>query len=200
MLRGKADVLEILPEGQSVRSSQDSPRLQEENMMNCFVCNAGTLNERFAEVEGEVKGEKFVVRTQALVCGECGHVAMEGADTSDFMRRLADAYRRAHNLLTSEEIRRIRGGLSQQRFAMALGVGIASVKRWELGLVQEERNNSLMLEFARRASRGWIFESEGARSTEPRPLLVGAGLWSRCHGPPAGAAPSAGILSRMVEA
>jgi putative zinc finger/helix-turn-helix YgiT family protein len=153
--------------------------------MNCFVCDEGMFIDQFAEVEGEVKGEKFKVRTNALVCDKCGHVAMEGSDTSEFMRRLADAYRRAHNLLTSEEVKRIRGGMSQQRFARALGVGVASVKRWELGLVQEERNNALILEFARRANRGWIFESEDACSAEPRPLLVGAGLWSRCHGPPA---------------
>ena len=152
--------------------------------MNCFVCDGGSLNERLADVEGDVRGEKFVVRTPALVCDTCGHIAMEGADTQEFMRRLADAYRSAHNLLTSEEIRRIRGGMSQQRFCKALGVGIASVKRWELGLVQEERNNSLMLEFARRANRGWIFESEGEHYAEPQRLLVGAGLWSGCHGPP----------------
>ena len=151
--------------------------------MNCFVCDKGTLKERLADVEGEVKGEKFKVLTNALVCDTCGHVAMEGSDTSEFMRKLADAYRRAHNLLTSEEIRRIRGGMSQQRFAKALGVGIASVKRWELGLVQEERNNNLILEFARRANRGWIFESEAPFTAESS-LLVEAGLCSRCHGPP----------------
>ena len=153
--------------------------------MNCFVCGEGALIDRLAEVEGAVKGEKFKVRTNALVCDKCGHISMEGSDTSEFMRRLADAYRRAHNLLTSEEIKRIRGGMSQQRFAKALGVGVASVKRWELGLVQEERNNALILEFARRANRGWIFESADACSGETGPLLLGAGLWSRCHGPPA---------------
>ncbi|MGE5646169.1 MAG: type II TA system antitoxin MqsA family protein [Acidobacteriota bacterium] len=152
--------------------------------MNCFVCDDGTLTTRLADVEGEIKGEKYRVHVSALVCDKCGHVAMEGSDASEFMRRLADAYRRAHNLLTSEEIRRIRGGMSQQRFAKALGVGVASVKRWELGLVQEERNNALILEFARGANRGWIFESESACSTEPRPLMEGAGLWSCCHSPP----------------
>lgn len=163
--------------------------------MNCFVCDEGVLRDRLADVEGEVKGEKFVVRTSALVCDKCGHIALEGADMQEFMRHLADAYRCAHNLLTSEGIKRIRGALSQRRFAEALGVGIASVKRWELGLVQEERNNALILEFARKANSGWIFESEGARSPEPSPLLVGAGLWSRCHGPPK---PSEGVrvLSR----
>ena len=78
--------------------------------MNCFVCDEGTLQHRLADVEGKVKGEKFVVRTNALVCDACGHVAVEGADMSEFMRSLADAYRRAHNLLTSEEIKHIRGG------------------------------------------------------------------------------------------
>ena len=73
--------------------------------MKCFICGDGTLQSQLALVEGEIKRKKFTVETQALVCDACGHVALEGRDTQEFMRRIADAYRQAHDLLTSDEIR-----------------------------------------------------------------------------------------------
>lgn len=65
---------------------------------------------------------------------------MEGADLPEHLRKLADAYRRAHRLLTSEEIRSRRSSLrmTQKAFAIYLGVGEASIKRWELGAIQDE--------------------------------------------------------------
>jgi transcriptional regulator with XRE-family HTH domain len=61
----------------------------------------------------------------------------------EFGRLLSDKYRSAHGLLTSEEIRARRRqlGLSQQQFAQHLGVGVASVKRWEMGKIQEARSD-----------------------------------------------------------
>jgi putative zinc finger/helix-turn-helix YgiT family protein len=110
------------------------------NSMKCFECEKGNLIHRRAQVEGEVRSEQFVVESAALVCDRCGYQAMEGADLPEHLRRLADAYRRAHRLLTSEEIRSRRGLLrmTQKVFAAYLGVGEASIKRWELGAVQDE--------------------------------------------------------------
>jgi transcriptional regulator with XRE-family HTH domain len=65
----------------------------------------------------------------------------------EFALRLSDAYREAHNLLTSSQIkdRRVDLGMSQQQFAQYLGVGVASIKRWELGQIQDEAMNSLII-------------------------------------------------------
>ncbi len=65
----------------------------------------------------------------------------------EFSRLLADAYLRNHGLLTSEEIkdRRRRLGMSQQQFAQHLDVGVASIKRWEMGKIQEPHSNDLIL-------------------------------------------------------
>ncbi len=108
--------------------------------MKCFECGKGKLIQRQTEVEGEVRGELFVVQSAALVCDRCGHQAMEGADLPEHLRSLADAYRRAHRLLTSEEIRLRRKSLrmTQKNFAAYLGVGEASIKRWELGAIQDD--------------------------------------------------------------
>ena len=108
--------------------------------MKCFNCGKGALRRRDAIVPGAIKGEEFSVVTPALVCPNCGHIAMEGEDVPEHLRRLADEYRRAHNLLTSDQIRAHRKTLkmSQKAFAVYLGVGEASIKRWELGAIQDE--------------------------------------------------------------
>ncbi len=107
--------------------------------MKCLDCGTGKPVNRVADVEGEVRGERFTVASKALVCDRCGYQAMEGEDVQEFMRALGDAYRRAHRLLTSAEIRSRRGalGMSQSEFSVYLGVGVASIKRWELGAIQD---------------------------------------------------------------
>jgi putative zinc finger/helix-turn-helix YgiT family protein len=135
--------------------------------MTCFECGEGTLIRQVADVPGEIKRKKYVVRTQALVCDKCGHIALEGRDTQEFMRRVADAYRSANNLLTSEQIRSLRGAMSQQRFADAVGLSVASIKRWELGLVQDKKSNKILLDYSSRAvPRGASYRFERATAAE----------------------------------
>jgi len=149
--------------------------------MKCFVCDAGSLVRQLAAVEGQVKGSKYAVDTMALVCDHCGHIAMEGEDTPEFLRKVSDAYRAEHKLLTSSEIRAIRGGLSQQRFADELGIGVATVKRCELGLVQNKSTDKLIREFARRNTPVWTYETP---SYKEACLAAASGLWAHAHGPP----------------
>lgn len=154
--------------------------------MKCFVCNRGTLVRQLADVDGKIKKETYTVNTRALVCGRCHHIAIEGEDMQDYMRKIADAYRRDHDLYTSEEIKAIRGKLTQQQFASALGVGVASVKRWELGLVQDKGNDRLIREYDRQESLKWRYEikdREAAADNDQR-LSAGAGLCMLAHGPP----------------
>jgi putative zinc finger/helix-turn-helix YgiT family protein len=108
--------------------------------MKCFDCGKGVMKRRSALVPGVIKGQEYSVETPALVCDKCGYLAMEGEDVPEHLRRLADAYRSAHGLLTSDQIRSCRKMLkmSQRDFARYLGVGEASIKRWELGAIQDE--------------------------------------------------------------
>ena len=107
--------------------------------LKCLDCGAGKLVNGIAKVEGEVRGERFTVAAKASICDRCGYQAMEGEDLQEFMRTLGDAYRRAHRLLTSRDIklRREALGMSQSDFSLYLGVGVASIKRWELGAIQD---------------------------------------------------------------
>jgi putative zinc finger/helix-turn-helix YgiT family protein len=81
-----------------------------------------------------------------LKCPDCGFQTIDSEQSSEFTKLVSDAYRRANGLLTSAEIvaARTRLGMSQQQFAEHLGTGPASVKRWEVGKVQERSMDELI--------------------------------------------------------
>jgi DNA-binding transcriptional regulator YiaG len=106
---------------------------------------------------------------------------LEGKDAQEFMRRISDAYRRAHKLLTSDQIRGIRGGLSQLRFAQEIGAGPASVKRWELGLVQDRSSDKLIRAFEKASKRRYVYDVPVRVAL---PAVYGSGPEGYAHGPP----------------
>jgi putative zinc finger/helix-turn-helix YgiT family protein len=115
--------------------------------MICIKCGESSLESRAAVVPAEIKGEHFQVQMdKALVCPSCSHVMVDGKDMPEYMRLSADAYRRNHRLLTSDEIRGFRNrlGMTQDQFALYLNVGVASVKRWELGKIQAKAMDRLI--------------------------------------------------------
>lgn len=114
--------------------------------MRCFECSKGTYANQLARTEGEVRGEKFTVSVEARVCNRCGSQVLSDAQSSAYTIAISDAYRTKHGLLTSADLRSIRKRLhmSQQKFAAFLHVGIASVKRWEAGLIQDESHDELI--------------------------------------------------------
>jgi putative zinc finger/helix-turn-helix YgiT family protein len=113
--------------------------------MECPMCD-GQMRERLIWQEDALKSVKLRVRTRGVKCDQCGYQSVSVGQMAGYGRAVADAYRQAQGLLTSEEIRaaRERLAMSQQEFADYLGVGIASVKRWEWGQVQEKSLDKLM--------------------------------------------------------
>src|SRR5262245_18786264 len=113
---------------------------------SCLNCDRADLERKVIQLSGEVRGEAYTVEMIGLECPNCGHKALEGRDMPEFGRLLADRYRAKHGLLTSEEIRnrRKRLKMNQEEFADWLGVGIASVKRWEMGKIQDEASDALI--------------------------------------------------------
>lgn len=114
--------------------------------MTCFKCGIGQLATAVVQVEGERCGEQFSIRMTGFKCPECGFETLDSAQTAEFSRKLSDAYRTAHGLLTSGQIRLAREalGMTQEQFARHVGVGPASVKRWEIGKVQDRASDQLM--------------------------------------------------------
>jgi len=116
--------------------------------IKCINCGLADLESKLVRLAGQVRGEDYTVEMLGLECPQCGYKTIDGPAMPEYGRLLADRYRTAHGLLTSDDIRtrRERLEMSQQAFADFLGVGVASVKRWEMGKIQDPRNNALIID------------------------------------------------------
>ena len=115
--------------------------------MICLRCdNEEFLLTQDAVIEQEFKGEQFEIHMPAFVCSKCGWVTVDLKQADELRKRTADAYRKKHGLLTSDEIKTLRKLLriNQREFAKLVGVGEASIKRWETWLVQEKSSDELI--------------------------------------------------------
>jgi putative zinc finger/helix-turn-helix YgiT family protein len=116
-------------------------------MSCCIKCRKAELKEQNADLPATVKGESVLVLDfPALVCTNCSYKTIRGSDMPEFMRAASDLYRQKHQLLPSGEIRirRERVDMSQAEFASFLGVGVASIKRWEMGQIQDRAMDRLI--------------------------------------------------------
>ncbi|MBZ5591263.1 MAG: type II toxin-antitoxin system MqsA family antitoxin [Acidobacteriia bacterium] len=112
-------------------------------MIRCIQCGRADLETRTIQLAGKVRDRDYTVEMRGLQCPRCGYKTIEGSDMPEFGRLLADQYRAEHGLLTSEELRarRKRLGLSQREFALHVGVGLATIKRAEMGKIQDGRTD-----------------------------------------------------------
>jgi putative zinc finger/helix-turn-helix YgiT family protein len=115
--------------------------------LKCPECDERYLQLAITELTGSTHGESYTITSDALVCPNCGFKTIPVEKMGEFALRVSDAYREKHQLLTSGQIkdRRLDLGMSQQQFASYLGVGSSSVKRWELGQIQDKAMNNLMV-------------------------------------------------------
>lgn len=86
------------------------------------------------------RGIDIEYAAEAFVCSTCGLEAGTVQSAGDVQRAIADAYRAQAELLTSQEIKTLREakGITQQQLADRMNVGIASIKRWETGMIQSK--------------------------------------------------------------
>ena len=114
--------------------------------MTCIKCKGQMSELHPLNMVGRFKGKNVTVEIIGRECDQCGHQSIEGSRMSEFMQKVADAYRSMRGLLTSAEIRKKRERLkmSQLEFAAYLGVGVAGVKRWELGEIQSKGVDELI--------------------------------------------------------
>ncbi|MBI5281011.1 MAG: hypothetical protein HY858_04950 [Candidatus Solibacter usitatus] len=114
--------------------------------MKCIECAKGLMQRKTARTSHEVRGVKIEVEGRVLVCPRCGFQAIPADLLSEHGRLVDEGYRKAAGLLSAGEIRaaRARLGLNQLDFAGYLGVGEASVKRWDLGALQDKSSDDLI--------------------------------------------------------
>ena len=150
--------------------------------MICPNCDTGILTEGHATLPATVKGVELSVFMSALICSHCHYKTVHGSQMADFMRRGADEYRKLQGLLTSVQIVTARKaiGMTQEKFADYLGVGIASVKRWEWGQVQDPAMDKLirLMTDVSTAQENLLQLSE-ARSVQRQSYSSGNKQWKR---------------------
>jgi putative zinc finger/helix-turn-helix YgiT family protein len=114
--------------------------------MTCFECGTGRLITAMVHLTSTRHGESFTVEVAGLKCDQCGFATVDSEQSAEFTRLVSDAYREKHGLLASEEIRarRLQLRMTQQQFSEHLGAGVASVKRWESGQIQENAMDQLI--------------------------------------------------------
>jgi putative zinc finger/helix-turn-helix YgiT family protein len=108
--------------------------------MKSVNCPKGHGNMKIKKTlkHANVKGVGIKFNVEMHVCPVCGFEAGTIQSAGAVQKAMADAYRSKKGLLTGQEITSMRRakGLSQQDLAKLMGIGIASIKRWETGLIQ----------------------------------------------------------------
>lgn len=117
----------------------------EKEFQNC-PNNHGPMVLKTTEKSMTLRGENITFQAESFVCKECGLEVATIEQTATIQNAIADAYRKKTGLLTGAEIRagRERLNLSQKDLAKRAGVGIASIKRWENGIIQTKSMNSAL--------------------------------------------------------
>ena len=93
-----------------------------------------------ADKKMEFKGVEILVSVEKYRCSVCGAEFATLEQTSNVQKSIAEAYRRKMGLLTGKEIveRRMKQRWTQADLAKRMNVGIASIKRWETGSIQNK--------------------------------------------------------------
>lgn len=145
--------------------------------------NAGSVNcpndhgemalRRIAK-ETTFKGKNINYEFETYVCDKCGVNIGTIEQTAAAQNAIADAYRKIIGLLTGEEIKekRAENGWSQKELAKMAGVGIASIKRWENGIIQTKSMNQALRSAFQGAMVGNRYTGNRAAISIPRIKLV----------------------------
>ncbi len=141
----------------------------------CISCTKADLRKAKVQLPGTIRGEDYTVEMEGLECPNCGYKTVDGKSMAEFGRLVADKYRSAHDLLTSDEIvaLRHRFGENQPEFANRVGVGVASIKRWELGKIQDRQSNDLLIEKTKP-------QVENLQQYNFQAITGGTSLWLDC--------------------
>ena len=92
-----------------------------------------TLSETY-----EILGEIVKVNSKVKVCEDCGEKIFDTTISNKNILNAYSVYRKHHNLLDHEELKKVREdmGVSKQTMAVLLGVSPDDVRRHEAGAIQ----------------------------------------------------------------
>jgi putative zinc finger/helix-turn-helix YgiT family protein len=121
----------------------------EEKAMNAFCpnCEKETEQHHIDKVENmNIRGEVIPVQLEYVHCDECGEDFEIPRPDFDPLDAAYREYRRRKGMIQPEEIRKFRKdlGLTQKEFSEILGIGIATLNRYENGALQSEVHDQVI--------------------------------------------------------
>ncbi len=116
--------------------------------ISCPFCEQETQIEKiFQQEKIDIRDETILIDRYYYRCVECGEeFEIYTEDSEDPYDKAYREYRRRKGWVQPEEIKEFREnlGLTQQRFSDLLGIGIATLNRYENGALQSEATNRLI--------------------------------------------------------
>lgn len=116
-------------------------------MQSCPFCgNNKSIEVKTIIKEMEIRGEVIHIEREYGLCLDCGDAFEELNEEYDPYDKAYREYRRRKGWVQPEEIRAFREelGLTQKQLSDLLGIGIATLNRYENGALQSEANNQLI--------------------------------------------------------
>jgi len=119
-------------------------------MKRNLFCTKCFNDEDFEKTTGtithEIKNEKFEENVEKFICKNCGEEIIEDEDFDESLLKAFNDYRKSHNLLLPEEIKKIRStyALSQRALARLLGWGQVTIHRYENGSLQDNAHDQML--------------------------------------------------------
>jgi putative zinc finger/helix-turn-helix YgiT family protein len=94
----------------------------------------------------KVKGEKIEILSEKAICIECAHLLYEPYLENENFKKAYSIYAKRNGLILPEDIKRIRTKYSaiQVVFAKAIGIGEATIQRYEVGSLPSKSNSDLI--------------------------------------------------------
>lgn len=108
----------------------------------CPVCGSGTLTKKIIEEVFDYKGEALTIKNYVIYeCPVCEESIVDSKTLEDTESSLIEFRRKVDNLLTPNEIRKIRMsfGYTQDGFGNILGGGKKAFARYENGTITQSR-------------------------------------------------------------
>ena len=109
-------------------------------MENCPICN-GKLEQQNKTIVYKYKNHSKEIVQPGKYCKECGEGFLSPADLKQSKKEIADFKREVDNLLTTEEIKRIRKKLrlTQEKASEFFGGGKRAFHKYETGEINQSK-------------------------------------------------------------
>lgn len=115
--------------------------------LSCPVCENSSKLELVKGIKDVlIRNEPITIEVAHYKCSECGEEFIVPDSKNDPLEDAYRLYRAKHNMLQPEEIRsyRFKYRLTQGELAKLLGLGGASISRYETGKLQDEAHDTLL--------------------------------------------------------